>query len=407
MRRGPHSDPPGQAGLSALTAALVRRGAAGLSFGQLNDALESRGITIEVTAQEDFTRLSGSCLSEQLDYAMDLTRKILREPTLDGQEFSRLREQQVNELRLTQESPSDAATRSLMATMYGDSPLGAAPTPQSVGAITLDQVRSWQRQLFRPNDAVFILSGNLTVEHGRALAAGLLAGWESGSQPPADYRTPPQPARRTIILIDRPEGRQSTVRLGLRAYDLYNEDKFAGALASQILSAGIDSRLGRYVRAQKGLAYAVWGGFRPGRHGGSFLAGTDTTLPRTADAVEAMFQVFDEMRHSPVTDAELSEAKLRVSGSMVMAMQTVESQAGCRVDGILNGYPIDYYDRYPARVAQVSAEMVRQVMERYVRHDGADPLAVVVVAPAAQVRAQLERLGEVRVLPMPGREVKP
>ena len=293
-----------------------------------------------------------------------------------------------------------------MVGLYGDSPLGSYATPQSVAAITLDHVRNWYQQLFRPNDAVFMVSGDITVAHGRKLAGKLLAGWEPGPQPEADYRTPPEPPRRTIILVDRPEGRQSTVRLGLRAYDVYNDDKFAGALASQVLSSGIDSRLGRYVRAQKGLAYSVWGGFRPGRHGGSFVAGTDTTIARTADAVAAMFQVFDDMRHNPVTDRELSEAKLRVSGAMVMSMQTVESQAGFRVDGVLNGYPIDYYDRYPARVGAVSLEQVRQVMDHYVRHDVADPLVVVVVAPAAQVRAQLERLGEVRVVPMPGREAK-
>ena len=36
---------------------------------------------------------------------------------------------------------------------------------------------------------------------------------------------------------------------------------------------------------------------------------------------------------------------------------------------ILNGYPIDYYDKYPARLAQVNAEQVRAVMNKYVNPD--------------------------------------
>jgi zinc protease len=405
MRRGPHSDPPGQAGLTALTAALVRRGgAAGLSFDQINQALESRGISLETAAEDDYTRISGSCLSPDIDYALDMTRKVLREPTLDAGEFAKLKQQRLSELQLAQESPNEVATRRLLGALYGSSALGVSPTTRSVGGLSLDQVRTWYRQVFAPDDAVLILSGDVTVEHGRALAAQLLAGWEPGPMPAADYRTPPPPPKPTILLIDRPEGRQSTVRLGLRAYDVQQEEKFAGTLSNQIMSAGIDSRLGRYVRAQKGLAYSVWGTFRPGRHGGSFVAGTDTTIPRTADALEAMFQVFDAMGSAPVTDAELADAKLRVAGSMVMSMQTVESQAGFRVEGILNGYPVDYYDRYPARVAAVTQEQVRQVVGRYVRHGAQDGLVVVVVAPASQVRAQLERFGEVRVEPMPARE---
>ena len=44
-------------------------------------------------------------------------------------------------------------------------------------------------------------------------------------------------------------------------------------LVSQILTAGIDSRLGKYVRAQKGLAYSVYGMFQPNRQAGRFLGG--------------------------------------------------------------------------------------------------------------------------------------
>jgi zinc protease len=176
--------------------------------------------------------------------------------------------------------------------------------------------------------------------------------------------------------------------------------KFAGDLASRILSSGIDSRLGRYVRAEKGLAYGVWGMFRPGRNGGMFQGGTDTKIPSTADAVTSMFKVFDDLCAADVTDEELKEAKLRVSGSMVMGMQTIAQQAGFRVEGILNGYPIDYYDKYPVRINQVTKDQIREVMGKFVRPDR---MVVVVVAPAEQVKAQLAPLGEVKVVPMPAR----
>ena len=46
----------------------------------------------------------------------------------------------------------------------------------------------------------------------------------------------------------------------------------------------------------------------------------------------------------------------------------------------------------------MTAEQVRQVMNEYVKDDR---MAIVVVAPADAVRGQLERLGEVLVVPMP------
>jgi zinc protease len=104
------------------------------------------------------------------------------------------------------------------------------------------------------------------------------------------------------------------------------------------------------------------------------------------------------MRKEPVTSEELRQAQTRVAGGMVMQMQTIGQQAQNRVEGILNGYPIDYYDVYPQRIAAVTAEQVRDVMNSYVRDDR---MAVIVVAPAAQVKPQLEKLGDVRIVPMP------
>jgi len=398
MRRGSDSDPPEKAGLADLTASLVRRGAGGLSFNDLNEDLESRGISIEVSAGDDATRLAGSCLTEQLDHAMKMSRTILREPAFSLEEFANRAQQMLNQLYLKQNNPSSVAQDDLMESLYGNTPLGLHESPEALLRITLDDVKAFYKSMYRPNDAVLVISGDVTVERGRELAKALVAEWQAGPMAVVDYSLPPAPEKRLIIVVDRPEGRQSTVRMGIRSYDLHDDVKFAGDLASRILSSGIDSRLGRYVRAEKGLAYGVWGMFRPGRHGGTFQGGTDTKIPSSADAITSMFKVFDDLRAKDVTDQELSEAKLRVAGSLVMGMQTIAQQAGFRVEGILNGYPMDYYDKYPARINEVTKDQVRQAMDKFV---SPDRMVVVVVAPAAQLKEQLAPLGEVKVVPMP------
>jgi len=92
---------------------------------------------------------------------------------------------------------------------------------------------------------------------------------------------------------------------------------------------------------------------------------------------------------------------MRVAGGMVMGMQTIGQQAQRRIEGILNGYPADYYDVYPKRIAQVTAEQIRDVMNKYVKDD---QMTIIVVAPAAAVKDQLETLGPVEVIPMPAKQ---
>ena len=398
MRRGSDSDPPGKEGLASLTAELLRRGAAKLSYNQLNEDLESRGITITITDGGDYTRLSGSSLTENVEHGILRSRQILLEPTLAEDEFNRLKTQTLSSLKLAQARPETAASQTLARAIFGDSPLGRFATPASVASITLEEVRACYRRLYRPNDAILVISGDVDVQRGRLLAEQLLEGWEAGALPDVDYSAPPEPRDLRIIVVDRPEAAGALIRMAAPAYDIHSDEKFAGSLASSILSSGIDSRLGRHVRAERGLVYSVWGYFQPRRQAGQFLAGAETDLTTAADTVAAMFDVFRQMAAGGISADEEREAKLRTVGGMVMGMQTIQSQAGYRVDGILNDYPIDYFDRYPQRIEAVTAEQIAQVVDRYVRPQR---MVVVVVAPAQAVCQQLSRLGEVQVVPMP------
>ena len=400
MRRGSNSDPAGKEGLAGLTDSMLRRGSGDLTYAQLNEQLESHGINIGLDDAGDCTHLIGSCTTSELDRGMTLSRDVLLSPTFPADEFAKLKEQTVNNLAVSLDTPTTVADQDMMRNLFGGSPLGHPATPASVSAITLDDVKKFYNDCIRPSDAVLIISGDVTVERGQALAKQLTDGWAAKDLPPVDYTLQPMPAARKIILVDRPVGKGATIRLGIRAFDIHTDEKYAGSLAGTILSAGIESRLMRYVRAEKGYVYGVRGLFMPGRYAGSFQTTTDTRLETTADTIEAIFKVYDDMRKADVSPEELDEAKRRVIGGMVMNMQTISAQAGLRSDGILNGYPVDYYDVYPSKIAAVTADQIKDVMNKYVDNSA---MTIIVVAPASDVLDQLKRLGEVEVIPMPAK----
>ena len=398
IRRGSDSDPAGKRGVADVTGELLRRGVAGMNYEQLNEDLESRGISLGVAVNDDNTRLTGACTSDQLEHAIMRARQLLLEPTFPEDEFNRIKTQTLSGLKVSRESPTSVAEADLAEALYGESPAGRAATMQSVGAITLEDCRTFYQTYYKPQDAVLMLAGDVTVEKGQTLAKQLVSGWTGGEMPAVDY-TLPEPAKsRRIIVVNRPDARQATVRMGVRAYTIEDDQKFAGNVSNVILTSGIDSRLGQYVRANKGLAYTVWGLFQPGRHDGAFAAGTETAIESTPDTVRAMWDVFERMRKEEVTPVELANAQSRVAGQMVMQMQTIGQQASFRVEGILNGYPADYYDKLPSRVAAVTIGQVRDLMSRYVHED---QMTIVVVAPATQVTEGLGTLGQVEIVPMP------
>jgi zinc protease len=251
-RRGSHADPKGKEGLASLTGDMLRRGAGGATFAELNNELESRGITLEVSDGGDYSRVSGSSTSENLEHGLRRTRDVLLSPAFPADEFEKLKQQSIESLVLSLDSPSTVAGNDLDAALFGDSPLGRSPTPASVKSITLDDVKAFYKSAFRPQDAVLVISGDVSVEQGQKLAQELTQGWEAGELPPVAYDLPKPPAKRKILLVDRPSGKQSVVRIGIPAYTNKSDEKFPGSVAGQILTSGIDSRLGRYVRRGEG-----------------------------------------------------------------------------------------------------------------------------------------------------------
>ncbi len=402
MRRGGHSVSPDKLGVAGLTASLVQRGTKQQTYDQFAEDLESRAIDLDVSDGGDVTRITGSSTRDQLTHAIQRTRELLLEPRFDPVDFEKLKAQTLSGLQVELESPTGVASRELMTTLYGESPLGYSATPATVGGISLDDVKAYHAITYIPQGAILVFAGDVTLESATKQAKVLLAGWDRGNNirlAATDYAPEPTTAGK-VLVVDRPDGKQATVRIGGLAYDIRTDEKYAGAVANRILSGGIDGRMMKYVRAEKGLVYTASGIFQPNRHGGEFIASADTAIETTADAIKAMYTVIERMRTENVSDTDLSDAKMRVAGGMLMQLQTIQQQAQFRVDGILNDYPIDYYDTYPQQIDKVTTDDVKGVMTKY-----ADPknLNIVIVAPAAAVEGQVKELGEVKIVPMPNK----
>ena len=328
--------------------------------------------------------------------------QMLTQPTFSKDEFDKFKTQWIAGLMQSLSDPSNVADRELLSTpLSRQHARGYAlrRTRRSMPSRSTTS-RNGISQFYQLDGALVVVSGDVKPEQSKQIVEKLLAGLDRKTTPPAGELHPAAEtdASDQIILVDNPEGKQATIRFSIRSYDIHSDDKFPGSTAGQILSAGIESRLNRYVRAEKGLTYGCYAVFRPKRHQGEFDASVDTNPDTAAAAIEAMIKVFNDMKAENVTPTELSEAKSRVAGSMAMEAQTIAQQASMRFEGILNNYPIDYYDKYPQRLAEVSADQVRDVMNKYVKDD---QMVFVVVAPASVVKEQLEKLGTVEVLPMP------
>src|SRR5207244_9275854 len=160
------------------------------------EELGPSGISLSVTARGEASTVEGYCLTEQFDYAMERFRQTLHSLQLREELFRGLKNQQVNAIKVRAADPTGAARRVMDGALFGSSPLVRSATVKSIESITFEDVKAAHQRLFCPNNAIFILAGDVTVERGQELAGTLLLGWKSGRLSDVDYALPPIPQQR-------------------------------------------------------------------------------------------------------------------------------------------------------------------------------------------------------------------
>ncbi len=101
--------------------------------------------------------------------------------------------------------------------IFGAGPYGAVESPTSLQAITRDDTARFHSTYWRPDNAVLVITGDLSSDDGFALAQRFFGDWPvpAGARPAAPDATAAAPATRTIV-VDLPETGQAAVSMGLR-----------------------------------------------------------------------------------------------------------------------------------------------------------------------------------------------
>src|SRR5207237_1105554 len=154
----------------------------------------------------------------------------------------------------------------------------------TAGEATGDQVENVRRMLHDPaiHDPDFL---EMFLRGPKMIYAAAL---ERRERDPV-YLAPRELMRHVASVLDahRRAG-PATTRLGRPAYDAASPDRFAGAVAAHVLGTGVHSRIGTFIRTQKGYAYTFGADFVATRTYGYFSAAARTDAETAADTVATM-----------------------------------------------------------------------------------------------------------------------
>jgi zinc protease len=401
--RGDAHDPKGATGLTSATAAMLTEGTEKYSSRELAEKIERLGASLNSSASNDFTVISGSSLSIYADEVMDLIAEVIFKPGFPENEIDLYKRNAIESLKYQRSQPSFLANEQTARLLYGAHPYSVV-TPKDTDYERLDResLVNFHAKLFQPNNAVLIAVGDFDPEDLRRQIDEHFGPW------PAEELSLPEPhplparAARTLTIVDRPGSAQANIVLSNIAIPRNHPDHFAATVMNQVLGAGASSRVFMNLREEKGYTYGAYTRLDAKKLAGDFEATAEVRTAVTGDSLKEFFFELNRIRDETVEPSELADAKSFLTGVFPIRAETQEGLTGLTSNQVLYELPDDYLQTYRENIDAITAEDVQRVANAYVRPD---ELAMVIVGDAKEILPQAKKYAEdVEILDAEGKQ---
>ena len=388
FRAGGAFDPPGFPGLTDLLAGLLPEGTASKSSKEIAEEVARMGASLSAGANSDYTIVAASALSQFNDPVLDLIAEVVLQPSFPENEVELAKQNTKESLRQQRAQPSFLASEMVSRVMFGDHPYAiVAPTPESIDRSSRDDFVKFHRARLVPNNAVFIVVGDVRYDDVVKRVESLFSTWERGQDIVANFPAPPIRTSKTAYLVDRPGSAQSNIVIANSGITRTDPDYFPLMLMHTVLGANASSRLFMNLREDKGYTYGAYSNLDARRSAGTFRVMAEVRTPVTGDSIKEFFYELDRIRDEPVSAKEIADAKSYLTGVFPIRLETQEGLTDQLVQIKMLNLPDNYLDTYRDRVQTVTAEEIQRVAQRYVKPDEA---AVIVVGDGASAIAQMK-----------------
>jgi predicted Zn-dependent peptidase len=375
-----------QVNLADVLGDLLKEGAAGRNAEALAQAAARMGGQLSVNVGPDQTQVSIDVLSEFAPDAVRLIADVLQRPDLPPSELPRLKKDLLRMIAVARSEAQPLADEAFRKAIYGSHPYGRTfATEEMIGAWTIDDLRAFYKSNFGAARTHIYVAGKFDSAVVKTVTEAF-GKWERGPDPLINVPKPePKP---TVVLIDRPNAPQTTLRIGLPALDPKNPDYIPMVVTNALLGGSFASRITQNIREQKGYTYSPFSQLSVRYRDGYWAENADVTTAVTGAAIQEIISEIRRLRNEPPPAQELNGIQNYLAGTFVLQNSSPRGIIGQLAFVNLHDLGSDYLRTYVQRVHGVTGADVQRVSEKYL---DPDKMTLVLVGDKAKIADQVAK----------------
>ena len=393
VRSGSAADPIGKYGVGSLTAAMLDEGAGTRSSLDLADAIEFLGANLSTASSFDASSIRMSVPVSKLAEALPLMSDIALRPSFPVSELDRLRKERLTGLLQARDNAGALIQLAFPRIVFGPTHrygTSANGLPATIEALTVDDLKTFYRSHFRPDNATLLVVGDLAPATALPMLEKAFGNWKADGMAPlvADVPNAPQLTKRQVYLVDKPEAAQSQIRIGWVGVSRSTPDYAVLEVLNTVLGGSFTSRLNQNLREKNGYAYGASSGFDMRLSAGPFLAAAGVQTDKTADALKEFFNELNGIL-TPVPPDELAKARNYVALGFPGEFETTSDMARKLEELVIYNLPDTTFSDFVPSVTAVTAADLQRAAARFVQPER---MAVVVVGDLKLIEGPIRAL---------------
>lgn len=373
-------------GVSEIMADQLGNGTTTLSKDAFNKKVDFLGANLNFSTGG----ASSNSLSKYFPEVLGLMADAIINPKFSADEIQKSKDRAVEGLKSSEKSADAIASRVSNALAYGkNTSRGEFETEQSINKIQLADVQNVYKKYYAPDNAYLVIVGDVKFDKVKPMVEKAFNNWKKADTKFPALEPASNVAKTEINVVDVPSAVQSVVSVGnLNTLKMKNPNYFPATIANYILGGGGEARLFMNLREKNGFTYGAYSDMSASKYSPSFSAEASVRNEVTDKAVKEFMNEINGI--STVKADELANAKAKLKGSFIMALEQPATIARFAVNQKVQDLPADFYTNYLKSIDKVTAADVSNAVKATILPNQS---RIFIAGKASEISEGLEKLG--------------
>jgi zinc protease len=391
VRAGSVCDPADATGATYLLSKAIDRGTATRSADDIAEALDSRGISLNVTVTRHLFSLICTCLADDFSDVIALVADLVRAPSLPEAELATRKSEVITTLRQDEDSPAVRATETLMELLYpAPHPYGRRTkgTTAIVESLTRDRLLALHAAGFAPGEMSVVVVGDVDPGEVEQVVGRVFGEWsvKATARRPFDRpRVAPSGVEgreaqgRRRVVIPMMNKAQADIAYGFTALARPDPDYYACWLMNHAFGQySMSGRLGDSIRERQGMAYYVYSTLDANVMEGPLTIRAGVSAANIDRAVASIDEEVAKLVGEGLTQKELDDSRRFLIHAMPRALETNAGIANYLQTTEFFALGLDFDVRVPDLLNAVTLDQANAIARKLLSVDRA---TVVIAGP--------------------------